>query len=436
MSQEPEDNQPDDLGFVLPKAAAIGTTRAAAIVVGLLVLLGAAFIIGYLPKRQARESLAVGVAATENAAPRVEVVTPKPLTSDHALRLPGTIQPLEETVIYPRADGYVRRWLVDIGDKVVAGQLLAEIDVPEIDKELAQGRAQLAQAKAAVAQFKANAQLSRLNLDRYRTLAATKLVAASDLDQRQAQAVADEATVTAAQANVDAQAANVARLVDLKAFSRVSAPFGGTITQRTVERGALVTGTTALYRLAAIDPVRVFVQVPQDVAPSIRPDLAAPITVREYPEHPFAGKVSRSAGALDPTLRALNTEVRVPNPRGELLPGMYAEVALSLPSPHRTFEVPATALYNDANGLRMAIVDPAGKIGFTPVTIERDTGAALQISTGLTGQERIVRLADASLLAGTSVEAMQPAAPADKPAAPADKPPATDKPPAAPEKKP
>ncbi len=402
----------DDLGFVLPKPAAFGKTRAIAIIVAILMVVLAAFVIGYLPKRQASEALTAGVRTDEHIPPRVEVVAPKPLVLDHALLLPGTIQPVEETVIYPRADGYCRRWLVDIGDKVHAGQLLAEIDTPEVAKQLAQGRAQLAQAKAAVAQAQANRELSKMNYERYQKLAGDKLVAASDLDQRKAQSLADDASVAAAQSNVAAQEANLARLVELVGFARVVAPFAGTITERNVERGALVMGTTPLFRLAATDPVRVFIQVPQDVAPAVRPDLAAPVKVREYGDREFSGKVARAAGALDPALRTMNTEVRVPNPKGELLPGMYAQVALSLPSPHRLYEIPATALYNDSSGLRVAVVDAAGKIAFAAVTIERDTGATLHISGGLAGGERVVKLADASLVAGTPVEVVAPAVPA------------------------
>jgi membrane fusion protein, multidrug efflux system len=416
MNLEEQRGPDQELGFELPKPAALGRTRAIAILIGLLVVAAAAFVIGYLPKRQARDELAAGVRTDEHAARRVEVVTPKPLTSDHAMLLPGTIQALEETVIYPRADGYCRRWLVDIGDKVAAGALLAEIDTPEVDKEIAQARAQLAQAKAAVLQNQANRQLSKANLDRYQKLAQDKLVSASDLDQRKAQAAADEANVAAAESSVAAAQANVSRLEQLAAYSKVTAPFAGKVTQRTVERGSLVTGTTALFRLQATDPVRVFIQVPQDVAPTVKSGLEANVTVNEFPDKPFPGKVARAAGALDPTLRTMNTEVRVPNPKDELLPGMYAQVALSLPSPHKLYEIPATALYNDASGLRVAVVDASGKIAFAPVTIERDTGAAIQIATGLTGGEKVVKLSDASLAAGTPVDVVAPEAapPAEK----------------------
>jgi RND family efflux transporter MFP subunit len=413
MSQERDD---EDLGFELPKPAMVGRTRIIAIVVGILVVVAAAFVIGYVPRRQARITLAEGTRTGEHAQAHVEVIAPKVVTSDHALLLPGSIQSLEETVLYPRADGYCKRWLVDIGDKVEPGQLLAEIDTPEVDKELAQARAQLAQTRAAVAQAKANRELSKINYERYLKLAGDKLVAVSDLDQRKAQALADEANVAAAESNVAAAGSNVARLVELVGFGRVVAPFAGTIVERNVERGALVTGTTRLFRLAATDPVRVFIQVPQDVAPSIRAGLDAPVMVREYGERPFPGKVSRASGALDPTLRTMTTEVRVPNPKAELLPGMYAQVALSLPSPHKLYEIPATALYNDSAGLRVAVVDAAGKLDFRKVTIERDTGASLHISAGLDGSEHVVKLADASFVAGQAVDVIAPA-----PAAPAPK---------------
>jgi RND family efflux transporter MFP subunit len=407
--RDPSDPGDDGLGFALPRPATFGRARAVAIVFAIVAVIGAAFVIGYLPRQKAREALVAGERADEHAAPRVEVVAPKPLVTDHALLLPGSIEPLEDTVIYSRADGFCKRWLVDIGDKVQAGQLLAEIDAPEVEKQLAQGRAQLAQARAALAQSRANRDLSKLNRDRYETLATDKLIAASDLDQRRAQALADEATVAAAESNVAAQAANLARLVELTGFARVPAPFAGTITERHIERGARVVAATPLFRLVATDPVRVFVQIPQEVAPMVRPGLDAPITVREYGARTFPGTVARAAGALDPALRTMNTEVRVPNPRAELLPGMYARVALSLPSPHRLLELPATALYNDAAGLRVAVVDAAGKVAFAPVTIERDTGATVHISGGLDGSERVIKLADASLAPGEAVEVVAPA---------------------------
>jgi RND family efflux transporter MFP subunit len=316
------------------------------------------------------------------------------------------VRALEQTKIYPRVTGYVRKWLVDLGDKVKAGQLLVEIDVPDLDAQLGQARAQLAQAQAAVKQVVAQRDYSKANTQRYQSLADQKLVSQSQVEQTQAQASTDEASVTSAESNVVAQQANVRRLIETQAFARVVAPFAGTITTRNIERGDLVseTKTTELYTIAAIDPVRVFVDVPQTVVANVHPGAEATIMVREYPGRRFTGKVTRSAGALDPDLHTMTTEVQVPNPDGTLLPGMYAQASLTFPVPHRVVEVPATALYSDAQGLRVAVVDAQQKLHFAPITIERDTGATLQIATGLTGDERVVKIAVPGLAEGDPLE--------------------------------
>jgi RND family efflux transporter MFP subunit len=241
---------------------------------------------------------------------------------------------------------------------------------------------------------------------RYEQLVPAGVAPQEELEQRQGQAHVAEASVTVARAAITAQQANVQRILDQKKFAKVAAPFAGTVTSRTTERGALVTAGngTPLFTIAATDPVRVFVGVPQDVAPSVRVDAPAKVTVREFAGQPFQGTIARTAGALDAATRTMNTEVRVPNPDGRLLAGMYAEVALTLPTPHRVLEIPATALYNDAKGLRVAVVDAGGKLRFAPITVERDTGATIHVSTGLDGSERIVKLASAELNEGMAVE--------------------------------
>jgi membrane fusion protein, multidrug efflux system len=395
-----------DLGFDLPPPATLSKTGTAAVVIGGALLLVAAFIVGYLPHHRQRASLEEAVQTAGQAPLRVDVIAPKVGASDRAVLLPGSVQPLQETVLYARASGFVRRWLVDMGDKVTEGQLLAEIETPELDQELEQARAQLAQAQPALARSKANRELSDANLKRYKQLAPQGIASQADLDQHQAQSQVDEANVSVAEATISAQEANIRRLTQLKAFSRVTAPFAGTITQRWVEVGALVTAGNGqpLYRVAALDPARVFVQVPQDVAPGIRVEVPAQVTVREYPGRTFAGKVARASGELDATTRTMSTEIRVPNPDGTLIAGMYAQVALTLPSPHRVFELPATALMSDANGLRVATVDGDSRIHLVPVVVERDTGANLEISTGLKGDERVVKLASAAFTEGLPVE--------------------------------
>ncbi|HEY5146918.1 MAG TPA: efflux RND transporter periplasmic adaptor subunit [Polyangiaceae bacterium] len=395
-----------ELGFDLPAPTKISKAWAVFAVVGAAVVLGAAFAVGYVPRHRERLALEEAAQGVAGAAMRVSVIAPKIGSSDRAVVLPGSVQPLQETVLYARASGFVRRWLVDMGDKVTEGQLLAEIETPELDQELEQARAVLAQAQPTLARSKANRELSGANLKRYQQLTPVGVASQADLDQRQAQAQVDEANVSVAQATIDAQQANIRRLTQLKAFARVTAPFAGTVTQRWVEIGALVTAGNGqpLYRVAALDPARVFVQVPQDVAPGVRADLPATVLVREYPGRSFQGKVARSAGELDSATRTMNTEVRVPNGDGALIAGMYAQVALTLPSPHRVFELPATALMSDANGLRVATVDDDSKIHLIPVVVERDTGTSIELSSGLTGGERVVKLASAEFVEGGPVD--------------------------------
>jgi RND family efflux transporter MFP subunit len=395
-----------ELGFDLPAPASVSRSRAVLFALGALAVLGGAFAFGYLPRRAERAALVDGAQVGSEAVMRVEVVAPKEGSSDRAISLPGSVQPLEETVIYARASGYVRKWDVDIGDKVKDGQLLAELDTPELDQELDQARAQLNQAQASLVQSQANRELSKANLQRYSQLAPSGVVSRAELDQRQAMAQVDEASVTVAQATIAAQQANIRRLTQLKSFARVIAPFGGTVTQRTIEIGSLVSAGNGqpMYKIAAMDPARIFVQVPQDVAPGVRAGVSATVTVREYPGRTFSGTVSRAAGELDPATRTMTTEIRIPNPDGLLIAGMYAQAAFTLPSPHRVFEIPATAVSSDAHGSRVAIVDDASEIKLVPIVIERDTGATVEVASGLTGTERVVKLASAQFVDGKRVE--------------------------------
>ena len=400
MTPPPPPPDGHDLGFDLPQPAVVSRTRVVVLGLAGVGVLAVAFVVGYLPRRADRAALVEANQVAGGALLTVDVVTPKASSSDRALSLPGSVQPLEETVVYARASGYVRKWYADIGDKVKDGQLLAELDTPELDQELDQARAQLLQAQATLVQSKANRGLSQTNLQRYVKLAPSGVVSQADLDQRQAMAEVDEANVSVAQASVAAQQANMRRLTQLKSFARVTAPFGGTVTQRTVEVGSLVTSGNGqpMYKVAAMDPARVFVQVPQDVAGSVRAGVPAAVTLREYPGRSFGGTVARAAGELDPATRTMNTEVRVPNGDGALLAGMYAQVALNLPSSHRVFEIPATALMSDAHGSRVAVVDAASKIHLITVVVERDTGPTVEIASGLTGTERVAKLASSQFV--------------------------------------
>lgn len=413
MTPENQDHQehPEDLGFQLPPPARTSRTG---VIIALAVVVGGAFVFGWVQRSKAHSKVAAPVA--EAVATRVEVMKPSVSESDRAMTLPGTVRALEQTKLYARTTGYVRKWNVDIGDKVTAGQVLIELDTPDLDAQLAQARAQLAQAQAAVKQVTAQRDFSKSNTARYETLADQKLVSQAQVEQTQAQASTDQASVAAAESNVAAAAANVRRLADTQAFARIVAPFAGTITSRNVERGDLVSEgrTTELYTLVAIDPVRIYVDVPQTVAPSVRTGTEAAISVREYPGRKFAGKVTRAAGALDPDLHTMTTEVQVPNPDGALLPGMYVAAELQFPVPHRVLEIPSTALYSDAQGLRVGVADAQNKLHYATITIERDTGSTLQVATGLTGDERVIKIAVPGLAEGDPLDVVvaKPAAPA------------------------
>jgi RND family efflux transporter MFP subunit len=396
----------DEIGFALPKPASVSRGRLVLTAGVVVALLGGAFFFAFLPNRRAKTTLAETSHAERTALPRVDVVTPKEAGTSRALRLPATIRPLEETVLYSRANGFVADWKVDIGDKVKADQVLALLETPELDQEIMQAKAQLAEAEAGTKQAAANRDFSKSTLDRYKRLAAEGLSTQQDLDEKAAQAQVNNANVDVAAANVGTQKANLARLYKLKSFASVTAPFAGTVTARTIERGALVVaGNSApLFKIAATDPVRVFVDVPQDMAPSVKIGEPASITVREFPGKVFEGRIARSTGALDQTTRTLSTEIRVPNPDGVLLTGMYVEASLTLPVPHRTFELPATAVSTGANGVRVQVVDGSGLVHFVPVVLDRDLGSTMHVASGLDGTERVLKLASAGLPDGTRVE--------------------------------
>ena len=395
-----------DLGFELPPPARLSPARALLIGACVVFALGAAFLAAWLPRHKAQSSLAEESSETEHAGTRVSVVKPKVITSDRALVLPGTVSPLASITINSRANGFVKKWYADIGDHVKENELLAELDTPELDQQISQARAQLAQAQANVQQAAANAEFSKANLERYESLTKQGLAAQQDLDQKRAQAKVDQASVAVANANVEAQRSILGQLEQQKSFARVVAPFGGTITSRSVDVGALVTGGTGtpLYTLVSVDPARVFVPVPQDVAPSLRVGAPAEVSLREYPGQKFQGTITRSAGVLDPATRTMNTEVRVPNADNKLLAGMYAEVSLSLPNPHKVFEIPATAVFNDASGVRLAVVGDGNRVKMTKVVLERDTGPTVLVSSGIDASSRVVSIARAEIGDGTLVE--------------------------------
>jgi len=369
-----------------------------------VVVLGGLFLAGYLPRRLEQKSAAAAAVAE---APAVNVIHPRVEGNVRTLTLPGSLQALEATAVYARATGYVRRWLVDIGDKVTEGQLLAEIDTPDLDQQLQQSRATLAQSQASLEQAEASAKYSAITASRYHELLAQHFVSQQDVDQTQAQADVGAANVHAAQSAVAAQTANLRQLEQLKSFAKITAPFAGTITERNIERGTLVTPGSAqgkpLYMIAISNPLRLFMKVPQTFASGIAAGAPVKVRVRQFPGRDFAGKITRNAGALDAATRTLTVEAQVANDQGTLFPGAYADVTFPAPLSHGVTVIPVSALIVDSQGTRVAIVDAESKAHFIPVQVGRDQGSEVEIVGGLTGQENVIAAPAGDIVEGAPV---------------------------------
>ncbi|HTO23996.1 MAG TPA: efflux RND transporter periplasmic adaptor subunit [Spirochaetia bacterium] len=378
---------------------------------GVIVLsvLGGLLAVGIVPRVQRAAELRAAVEDPQTRHLPVSVVVPLPAPRATDLNLPGNVQAFQETPIYARVDGYLRQRNVDIGDRVEREQVLAEIDTPELDQQvsqaeaaLSQARASLAQTEASLQQAKANLELARISAERWSALLADGAVARQDVDERRSQYDASRASTDAAQANVDATRANVAasaanlqRLRALESFKQVVAPYRGIVTARTVDRGALITAgsgssSVPLFRVAQIDTLRIFVNVPQTFVRSIAPGQETTIVVREFPGRVFAGKVSRDASALDATSRTLLTEVLVPNAGLTLKPGMYAQVRFSVVGPDPPVLIPATALVIRAEGPQVAVVRDDHRVHFQKVELGRDLGTNVEVISGLNGDERLI----------------------------------------------
>jgi RND family efflux transporter MFP subunit len=317
----------------------------------------------------------------EMAVPNVAVIHATPVAGDSGLVLPGNLEAYVESPIYARDNGYLKKWYYDIGSRVKTGDLLAEIDTPEVDQELSQARADLTTAQA-------NLQLSDTTATRYQDLIKTDSVSKQEVDN----AVGD---LAAKKAIVASSEANVSRLEDMESFKRVYAPFNGVITRRNVDPGTLINAGNGgaaqeMFDLAQVDPLRVFVAVPQTYAPSIHDGLSACLALAEYPGKKFCGTVARSADAIDPATRTLRTEVDVPNPNETLLPGAYAEVHFDLKVTGNRLILPITGLLFRPEGTMVAVVGADGKITLKRVSIGQDFGNSVEILQGLEASEDIV----------------------------------------------
>jgi RND family efflux transporter MFP subunit len=399
-----------------------------AIFLGAAVLVVVAFFAGYIPL-QKRRAVVFGEAREEQLAlPRVEVVKVGRSTRQSGLQLPGNIQPITEAPVLARADGYVERRMVDIGDRVRAGQTLAKIDAPELTDQVTQAKATVQQTQAALEQATANVQQGRTDMELARVMArrSTQLVAKGavsrqDDDQAQAQYNSKAAALQSLERAIDVQRANIAaaqsnlaRLEKMEAYCVVQAPFDGVITLRNVDVGALVTsGNTLLFRIAQTATLRTYVNVPQTFAGSIRPGQPAILTVTNLPGRQFMGEVARTASALDPSSRTLLVEVHVPNADNALLPGMYAQVELRSVRADPPLLVPSDAMIVRSDGAQVAVVRSDRTVHLQKIEVGRDYGDRLEVLKGLNEGDTIISNPSDAAREGLKVDVV-PAAAAGK----------------------
>lgn len=360
------------------------------VVVALLLITGA--IITLVLRLGERRALAK---ETESlAVPTVIVIQPKTEPPQHELVLPSSLEAYTESPIYARTSGYLARWYKDIGTRVEKGQLLADIETPEVDQELMQARAARDQAQAQLS-------LAKSSAERWETLRKMDAVAQQETDEKTSGATQGEAALASS-------TANVRRLEQLESFKHIYAPFTGTITRRNTDIGALINAGNSgsnqeLFVLAQLDPIRVYVSVPEIYAPNVRPGLNATIELPSYPGQRFAGKVARTAESIDPVTRTLRTEIDVPNRDGKLFPGSYAQVHFGVNVTVDRLSVPVNALLFRAEGPRAAVVASDGKVHLKPVTIGQDYGTEVEILGGLDPKDSIVLNPSDSLEDGQSV---------------------------------
>lgn len=328
------------------------------------------------------------------AVPTVAVVTPTKAPAQQMLVLPGDVEAFQEANIYARTSGYLHRWYSDIGTRVKRGDLLADIDAPELDAELTQARSDAATALA-------NYDIAKVTAARWQQMLKDDAVSRQSSEE-------NVSTMKAKQAMLAAAQANVSRLAQLQSFEKVVAPFDGVVTVRNVDVGALIDagngGTpAALFRLAETDRLRVFVDVPQDQAADVVAGTKATLALPQYPSRSFAGTVARTSGAIDANSRTLRVEVDMDNPDGAVLPGAYAQVSLPLSAAQPGLSLPANALLFRPAGVQVAVVDAKGTVQLRTVTLGRDFGARVEIHAGLHGDERVIVNPGDAITAGQAV---------------------------------
>lgn len=361
-----------------------------------LVLVVIALIAGFVPRWIAQRKLLKETRA--DSVITVDVVSPTASKANLGTPLPAEVQAFTQASIHARASGYLKNWFVDLGDQVTNSQVLAEIETPEVEQQLMQARAELDQANA-------NLGLAKISADRWSELLKTSSVS----DQEAAEKQAD---YTLKQANVAAAEANVRRLEELKNFNRVVAPFAGTITARNTDIGQLINATSGneLFRLAQTDPLRVYVRVPQSLIYAITPGQTAQLTFQEMPGRNFIATVTRTAGAVDPASRTLQVELQVPNPKGEILAGSYAQVRFNEAADAKELTLSDNALVFRSQGMQVAVVGSNNIVEMRSIRLGRDFGNTVQVLNGLEASERVIINPPDSITDGMPVRISEPVA--------------------------
>lgn len=361
-------------------------------IAALLIVIG--LVAGLLPRWLAHRRLLAQAGAGSNLL--VSVISAVPEKSDFGAPLPANVEAYIQASIHARASGYLKNWFVDIGDHVTNGQVLAEIETPELDEQIAQARAQLDQAKASLA-------LAKITADRWHTLLKTASVSEQDEAEKQSDYVLQ-------QANVEAARANLQRLEDLKSFDRVTAPFAGVITARNTDIGQLITAGSGpeLFGMAQTDPLRVYVQVPQQYVHDVVDGQKAQLTFLEMPGRTVDASVTQVSGAVDPVSRTLQVELQVPNPHGDLFAGSYAQVRFDDPAAPGALTIADNAVIFQSQGTQVAVVGRDNKVHLRDVVVGRDFGDSIEILSGLTATDRVVDNPPDSITDGMSVDVVPP----------------------------
>lgn len=368
---------------------------------GVIVAIVAVVIVVHGVWTRASESSHLRDWTDAQALPTVALVSPTTGQNSSGLELPGRLEAFSRAPIYARVSGYLKDWKVDIGARVQAGQLLAEIETPDLDQQLSQGRADLVTAQA-------NEKLAKLTSDRWQTIVKTGAVAKQDADEKLGDYQAKQAMTQAARANVD-------RLLAMKNFTRITAPFDGVVTARNTDVGALINvGSSAgqeLFVVSDTHKLRAYVNVPQSEVPDVPAGTKATITVPEHPGKKYEATVESSSQSVSATSGTTLMQIVVDNAAGELLPGGYASVRLELPGQPGVVSVPASALIFDANGLSVATVGSDNRVTIKPVTIARDLGKTIEIRSGLSANDKVIESPPDGIATGAEVRIAGASAP-------------------------